>query len=239
MQPPDGRRAVYPRCSAALVLFASLLLPFPVTAQAPGADPSINLPYQAPDFEQWRSRFERPGREVYDFRREILAATAPKPGMHIADIGTGTGLFTRLFADAVGPDGRVYAVDVAEEFVRNVEREAREAGHTNVVGRVNDQQGVGLAPDSIDLAFVADTYHHFERPAAMLASIRAALRPGGTLVVVDFERIAWFSSPWVMQHVRAGKEVFIEEILASGFVYEGEERFMQFNYFLRFRNPAQ
>jgi SAM-dependent methyltransferase len=72
-------------------------------------------------------------------------------------------------------------------FVENILRRAREAGFENVTGIVNSQVEAGLAADSVDLAFVCDTYHHFERPQAMLRSKRRALRPGGALVVIDAE----------------------------------------------------
>lgn len=203
-------------------------------SEIPGADPAINRPYQSPDYDQWTARFERPGREIYDHRRQIVALVNPRPGMDIADVGAGTGLFTRLLAAEVGPGGTVYAVDISGEFVENVLRTAREQGLENVVGIVNSQTGTGLDPGSVDLVFLSDTYHHFERPAAMLRSIHQALRPGGQLVVIDFERVPGLSSPWVLDHVRAGKEVFAREIQDAGFRLLGEEPIMRYNYFLRF-----
>jgi predicted methyltransferase len=68
----------------------------------------------------------------------------------------------------------------------------------------------------------------------MLASIRRALRPGGSLVVVDFERIAGVSPDWILKHVRAGKEQFRAEIEAGGFRFIEEVKLMRENYFLRF-----
>ncbi len=203
-----------------------------------GADPAINRPYVNPDYGEWVERFERPGRELYDLRRAILAEADLRPGMVVADIGAGTGLFTRLFARAVGPSGRVLAVDVSEEFVRNIERTAAEQGLGNVVGIVNSQAGAGLSTESVDLAFIADTYHHFEQPLAMMRSIYRALRPGGRLILIDFERIPGRSAGWVMGHVRAGKEVFAEEVQQAGFVLEGEADILRRNYLLHFRKPA-
>ena len=68
----------------------------------------------------------------------------------------------------------------------------------------------------------------------MLASIRRALRPGGTLVLIDFERIPGVSPAWILKHVRGGKEEFRREIEAGGFRFAGEEKLMRENYFLRF-----
>jgi ubiquinone/menaquinone biosynthesis C-methylase UbiE len=208
------------------------------TAPAPGADPSINRPYQDPDYQQWVYRFERPGREVFDYRMQIVAATGVSAGMSIADVGAGTGLFTRLFAEAVGPSGKVYAVDISPEFIRNVLRTAGEQGLDNVEGIVNSQSGADLPANSVDLVFISDTYHHFERPIAMMRSVFEALRPGGRLVVVDFERIPGRSSPWILGHVRAGKQTFTREIESVGFRYLGEVPMMRYNYLLRFQKPA-
>lgn len=203
------------------------------SATQTGADSAINRPYVNPEFEQWVARFERPGREVYDRRHEIIAATGAHPGMVVADIGAGTGLFTRLFSAAVGPSGRVIAVDVSRVFIDNILRIAREQGLNNVEGIVNTQTDTLLSAGSIDLAFLSDTYHHFEQPLSMMKSIYQALRPGGTLVVIDFQKHG-HSSDWVKGHVRAGSETVIEEIGAAGFEFTGEEKFLHDNYFLRF-----
>lgn len=217
-----------------LVFLAVLLAPSPAYALQQGADPGINQPYANPDFETWVGRFERPGREVYDKRQEIVAATGVDAGMEVADIGAGTGLFTLLFATKVGPDGRVYAVDISRGFVENILRRAREKGLRNVEGVVNSQNSADLAPQSVDLVFISDTYHHFERPQEMLQSIRDALRPGGTLVIIDYRRAEGASSAWVMEHVRAGKDTVIREVEAAGFDLAKDEDFLQQNFFLRF-----
>jgi predicted methyltransferase len=94
-----------------------------------------------------------------------------------------------------------------------------------------------LPPESIDVAFVCDTYHHFEYPDQTMASIHRALAPGGRLLVVDFERIPGKSRKWILGHMRAGKEVFRAEIEAAGFVFVDEVAIPGFeeNYLLEFR----
>jgi ubiquinone/menaquinone biosynthesis C-methylase UbiE len=199
-----------------------------------GASPEINAPYRNPNYEQWRQRFETEGREVYDQRHAIVAAARLRPGMVVADIGAGSGLFTRLFAAEVGKAGRVYAVDIARAFLEGNLRRARAEGHQNVVAIESTQEDTRLAAASIDFAFICDAYHHFEQPQAMLASLRQALRPGGALVVVDFERIPGVSPDWILKHVRAGKDEFRAEIEAGGFRFIEEVKLMRENYFLRF-----
>ena len=197
--------------------------------------PGINTYFMDPDWQQWVNRFERPGREIYDRRFDILRASALSPGMDVADIGAGTGLFTRLFSREVGPQGKVYAVDISRPFVENILYQSREQGLMNIEGVVNSPGDTMLEEGSIDLAFTVDTYHHFEYPQSMLASIHKALRSGGRLIVVDFRKQPGASSDWVMKHVRASREKVIEEITAAGFVLIDDKPFLRANYFLVFR----
>jgi predicted methyltransferase len=203
-------------------------------------NPGINDYYLDADYGKWVEVFERPGREIFDRRFQIMAAIGVRPEMVVADIGAGTGLFTRLFARAVGPEGRVIAVDISRNFVDNILRSAREQGLENVQGVVNGQRDSGLAPGLVDLAFVCDTYHHFEYPRSMLSSIHRGLKPGGELVLIDFERIPGVSTPWVLSHVRADREQVIEETEATGFeLVEEQPELLRSNYFLRFRKRPE
>src|SRR5262249_47584715 len=149
----------------------------------------INAPFRSADVERWKKGFESDDREVYRNRREIVAAAAVKPGMAVADIGAGTGLFTMLFARAVQPGGRVYAVAISRAFVAYIRERAKAEGLDNVIAVLTQGTDTELAEGSVDLVYTCDTYHHFEQPAQTLQSIRRALRPGGRLVVVDFEKI--------------------------------------------------
>ena len=99
--------------------------------------------------------------------------------MAVADVGAGTGLFTRMFAEEVGAEGKVYAVDIAPKFLDHIPtgREPDAQQHHGPVHR----DLVELPPNSVDLVFVCDTYHHFEFPQRTLASIhRASNRAGNS-----------------------------------------------------------
>ena len=217
-------------------LFCSLMLLTPLLpAEERTARPDINSYFQNPDWQQWVNTFESPGREVFDKRHAIVAASGVKAGMVVADIGAGTGLFTRLFADSVGKAGKVYAVDISRPFVENILRTSREQGIVNVEGVVNSDKDVSLPADSIDIAFLVDTYHHFEYSVSMLASIRNSLRAGGTLIIIDFRRDPHRSSNWVMGHVRAGKNTVIDEVARAGFQLIDDKPLLRTNYYLEFR----
>jgi len=196
-------------------------------------NPGINRYYTDPDVNSWVSVFERDGREIYDRRHDILAAMQLGPGMVVADIGAGTGFFTLLLADAVGPKGKVYAVDISPEFLKAIVERARDQGLNNVITVLSDQKDVKLPRGELDRIYIGDTYHHFEYPITYSKTIAAALNPGGQLIVVDFKRIPGFSSSWVLGHVRAGKETFIDEMNQAGLVLLEDLDFMRTQYFLR------
>ena len=210
---------------------------------APAAEasvaPGINDAYLAADIDvgQWSERFEVESREIYNARADIVRAVDLKPGQAGADIGAGTGLFLEPFAEAVGPRGKVYALDIVPAFVDHMHKRAASEGLTQVEARLCSERSIDLPVNSIDAAFVCDVYHHFEYPRSSLASIHEALRPGGQLVVIDFIREPGISRDWVLTHVRAGQAEFTAEIESAGFVLEEQVQIGQFqeSYFLRFR----
>jgi len=202
-------------------------------------NPEINRHYQGAKFQDWVGVFERGGREVYDKRHDVVQALNLKPGMNIADIGAGTGFYSLLFAQEVGKIGNIFAVDVTDDFILNINRRASEKNINNIHAVHSNQKDTFLAPDSIDMAFVCDTYHHFEYPQTMLSSIRRALRSGGELILIDFRKEPGNSSSWVMSHVRANKETVIKEIEQAGFKLKSESDMLKTNYFLWFVKTGQ
>lgn len=220
-----------------------LLIPLaagPLRAQEKSVNPEINKSFDTPSVPEFVERFEKEGRDVFDHRQEVVAALGLKAGMAVADVGAGTGLFTRMFSRLVGPEGKVYAVDISDEFVAHVEQLAREQQMNNIQGVVCAADSVELPPNSIDLAFICDTYHHFEFPLKTMQSIHRALKPKGQVVLIDFHRIEGVSSDWVMGHVRAGQEVFSKEIVDAGFrQVEVNRDLLKESYFLRFEKIGQ
>ena len=98
------------------------------------------------------------------------------------------------------------------------------------------ERSTELAPNSIDLAFICNVYHHFEYPNDTLASLHQALRPGGRIVLIDFKRIPGTSADWILNHMRAGQEVFEAEITAVGFAKTREiTDLLSDNYFVIFK----
>lgn len=208
-------------------------------AQDKSVNPEINKSFVKPDVSTFVERFEKEGREVYDHREEIVEACQLKPGMVVADIGAGTGLFTRMIAPRVTERGQVFAVDIAKEFVAHVEKVCQDEGIKNVKGVVCTSESAELPADSVDLAFICDAYHHFEFPYKTMRSIYHALKPGGQVVLVDFDRIEGQSSDWILSHLRAGKATFVKEIELAGFEVVEERDFLATSYWIRFKKSER
>lgn len=206
--------------------------PVPDDINARLLDPNLNP-------EDWLKRFEIDSREIYANRKEIVEALRIAPGTRLADVGSGTGLFLKLFSEAVDSRGKVHALDISPGLIAFLEKRVVDEGLENVEVSMSSPSSTDLPDASIDLAFVCDTYHHFEYHEAMLRSLRDSLRPGGGLVVIDFERIPGTSRDWVLEHVRAGKAQIRREIEAAGFRFREEVTIPGFreNYFLRFERP--
>ncbi len=223
-------------------LFALLLLVNTTLAQdslesEKNVKPGINDSWKSDKIGPLIGRLETESREVYIHRAEIAAMVGPVPGMHVADVGSGSGFMAHAFARLVGEEGRVYAVDINENLLVHVAKGAKEKNLDNLKTVTCDEKSVRLEPNSVDLVYICDTYHHFEYPRNTMASIYRALRPNGQLVIVDFHRIPGVSREWILGHVRADQETVTKEIRAAGFeltnIHKMDE--LKENYVLRFR----
>jgi SAM-dependent methyltransferase len=235
-----GVRSLCGLLALALVTGCSTALDPSPTASESSVRPGINERFLSEDLEidEWVARFEVESREIFSERKRIVESLRLAPGMAIADVGAGTGLFLAPFAEAVGAAGRVYAVDISPRFLEHLQERAK-AEDLAIRVVAGTERSVELPEASVDLAFVCDVYHHFEYPTSSLASLKRAIRPGGALVVIDFDRIPGKSSDFILKHVRAGRDVFTAEIEQAGFelVEEIEIDGLTENYALRFRRP--
>jgi SAM-dependent methyltransferase len=140
-----------------------------------------------------------PGRAAWQLPDRVVDALDLTPGDHVADVGAGDGFFVFHLADAVGPAGRVYAVEVEEEKVRELERRVREKGYENVevvLGELGDP----LLPDgAIDLVLLCNVYHHIEDRHDYFLRLQADLRSNGRVAVVEPRElggwIGWIEPP--------------------------------------------
>jgi len=228
-------------CIASLALHANADDATTQPAKHPDAS-ELNDRFLDPELnpEAWVDRWESESREIYAERATIVDALQLSPGMHVADVGSGTGAFIQPLAEAVTDQGRVYARDIAPKFITHIASRTNDAGLDNVDARVSQPTDPLLPSSQMNAVLLCATYHHFEHPQMMLAALHDALRPGGRLVVVDFERIPGKSREWILDHVRAGKKQVIGEIERAGFAYTGEIAIdaLQENYVITFEKRA-
>jgi ubiquinone/menaquinone biosynthesis C-methylase UbiE len=221
-----------------ILLCLAVFVP-PAAAQETSAKPGINEEYKRPDLDadRWDKSFQGESREVFTARREVVAAVGPKPGQTVADVGAGTGIYARLFSQAVGPTGTVYAGDIAKPFLELIESHAAAEGIKNIKTVLGEDRKTNLPAGAVDIIFTSDVYHHFEYPQAILADIKNVLKPGGQFIVVDFHRIPGVSPPGRLTHVRANMETVRAEIEQAGLTFVEEVKIEGFseNYFMRFR----
>lgn len=151
----------------------------------------------APVFSKLDYR-QLPTRASWQLPERVIEALELSPGDQVADIGAGDGYFTFRLADAVGPEGRVYAVDVEEEVLRELREEVDARGYENVEVVLAEPDDPGLPDGEIDLAFFCNVYHHIEDRVAYFDHLRQDLASDGRVALVEPRGRApfrWLSPP--------------------------------------------
>lgn len=142
------------------------------------------------------------------------------PGDVVADIGTGVGYMVPLLVNAVGPTGSVLAQDIYPDFLASVREKIRTNDWRNVTTVLGTPTDPKLPHGEIDVALLVDVYHHLDYPGEVISRVRASLKPGGRLIIVDSYRTRAHprATPKALrQHVRGDRDDFAEEIVVEGF----------------------
>jgi cyclopropane fatty-acyl-phospholipid synthase-like methyltransferase len=182
--------------------------------------------------EDWAKAFDDPARDEWQKPDEVLRALALAPDASVADIGSGTGYFAVRLARAV-PQGRVYGADLEPDMVRYLnERAAREklANLRSHLAATDDAK----IPEPVDLVIMVDTYHHVDARERYFGGLRAALKPGGRVAIVDFKPDAPVGPP---KRHRLASERVKAEMARAGYRLAAEHSFLPYQYFLVF-TPA-
>ncbi len=168
---------------------------------------------------------ERPGRDEEQRPDEIVRTMSLKSGDVVADLGAGTGYFSRRLAKAVAPSGRVYAVDIQPEMLSLLKSNMEKAGIRNVVPVLAESDDPKLAPGSLDWILLVDVYHELQQPKATLAKMREALKPGGKVALVEY-RLEGLTALHIREEHRMSTEQVLAEWRPAGF------RLVKFHEFL-------
>ncbi len=160
----------------------------------------------------------------------IIKTLKVRSGQRIADIGAGSGLFSRPLAQRAGDKGVVYAVDIDTELLKHVEKTAQEQKLANIktiLGAVDDPK----LPEPVELIVIIDTLHHISNQAVYLKGLKKYLKPDGRIAIIDF------SKDWPAGHE---KMVYTVETLdgwmsAAGFKRVEKHDFLENNFFVVYR----
>jgi ubiquinone/menaquinone biosynthesis C-methylase UbiE len=131
-------------------------------------------------------RLDDPARKLWLPPTEVLEAMCLHPGEIIADVGAGTGYFSLPLAQAVGTNGKVYAVDAQDEMLSLLRQKLDDATLSNVELIHAEADNTGLSASSCDCFFVANVWHEFDDHAAVLLEASRVLKPGGRIAILDW-----------------------------------------------------
>lgn len=131
---------------------------------------------------------DRPERESEERPSLAIKELRLEPGMVVADFGAGSGYYTERLAKAVGPTGKVLAVDLQPEMLEMVGRRARKAGLTNIELVRSTPDDPRLPAGRVDLILMVDVYHELASPQRVLRAMKAALSPRGRIAIVEFRK---------------------------------------------------
>ena len=219
--------------TASLGLFAALVL-----SPVPGAGQTAPTAHEAhrlhTDVGAYIAALDDPARDAWQKPHEVIEALGLKEGERIADIGAGSGYFALRFARHVGA-GRVYAVDVSQDMVTHVQAQAKAAALANVQAILAPPDDPLLPEASIDRVFFCDVWHHVENQDAYLDKLTKALRPGGELVMIDFQKRELPVGPPVSMKIARGD--LVAQLERHGFRLAHEHTFLPYQYFLVFTRP--
>jgi ubiquinone/menaquinone biosynthesis C-methylase UbiE len=184
-----------------------------------------------------RFAYEGGDRDAWQQPDRVIASLGLRPGDRVADIGAGSGYFTLPLARAVGPSGRVHAVDVDEEMNEYLRKRVREAGLENVEVTLGRYEDPLLPAGEIDLIFTSNTYHHIEERPAYFRGILDDLAPGGRVAILDYDgRKGWFVR--LVGHYTPKQEI-LREMEEAGYRLADDADFLDRQSFLIFTAPPR
>jgi ubiquinone/menaquinone biosynthesis C-methylase UbiE len=197
------------------VLAATLLLTGLLNAQVAG---QANTQYQT---EQGRKGIAAtlgdPHRDELQKPGVLVRDMGLQPGMTVADVGTGVGYMLPFLSRRVGPDGKVIAEDIFDDFLAAAKQKTSAANLQNVTFVKGTETDPTLPEGQMDMVLTLDVYHHFNYPEKMLAAIHKSLRDGGKLVVVEYYKRPTAMEGRAMTHIRLDMLDVIKEIEANHF----------------------
>ncbi|MFZ9888290.1 MAG: class I SAM-dependent methyltransferase [Myxococcota bacterium] len=189
------------------------------------------------DPSRYVASWNSPERDAWQHPEEIIANLGLAPGMHVVDLGAGTGYLVPKLSAAVGDEGRVTATDVEPAMVDYLREVQAREGWRNVEAMLTPTDDPRLVPESIDAIVTLNVWHHVDHRTTYAKKLYEALRPGGVFLVVDYlpEETEGGGPPLAM---RLSAEAVMTELRDAGFVVEQPEEGMPRHYLVRGKKPS-
>ncbi len=184
------------------------------------------------DVGYWSSVFDDPTRAEWQKPAELVAALGLRPGQTVADLGAGTGYFSRLLATAVGETGTVLAVETEPNMVARLRERSESERTRNVVPILASFDNPRLPAASVDVVLIVDTYHHIDDRLPYLQRLIHVLRPGGRVAIVDWEKHDLPVGP-PPDHKLAREQV-VAEMQSAGYELRESPAILPYQYVLIF-----
>lgn len=219
-------------CLMAVLSAAASSLPAQeLRLELPERTPAGVMSYRGADW------LERPERVAEEMPEEVLAAMGLAAGDVVADLGAGSGFYTRRMAPLVGPTGQVHAVDIQPEMLEILRRNLEEEGITNVVTVLGEVDDPKLPEGEVDWIFLADVYHEFAQPEPMLARMREALAPDGRVALLEY-RVEDGTGDHILADHRMSVRQVMSEWLPAGFELVELHEFLPGQHFFVFQKSG-
>ena len=155
------------------------------TTAAPAKEKSPDTRKTSTPYTGDLSIFDSPGRDDRLQIGRVMDILGIVPGKNVADIGAGSGYFTVRAAKRVGESGKVYAVDINPEAIRYIEDRAKKEQLHDVVTILGKEDDPLLPAGQVDAVLLLKTYHEVAKPVALMRNLRASLRPGAKVGIID------------------------------------------------------
>ena len=223
-----GRRLTRFGCALALLLW--LACPWPASAQHGHAE------HRRPtDLKQYLEHLDRPERDQYQKPDQVVEALGLKAGMAVADLGSGSGYFTRRFVKAVTGRGKVYAIDVEPEMLAYTKTSIERLPIPSTVEFIlASPDSPKLPPASVDLIFLCNVYHHLEDRVPYFSAVQPALKTEGRITIVDFYHDKRSGDVGFPRRHLVARETVVAEMRRAGYRLLREHAFLPRQYFLEF-----
>lgn len=166
-------------------------------------------------------------REQWQQPDQVIATLELKKGAVVADFGAGSGYFSFRLADAVGATGKVYAVDIQEEMLEYIRQKMSKTGEKNIILVRSTETDPRLPAASCDQILLVNTYHELSEPVALMKNLRKALKPGGSIAIINWRKLG--------KRAIVSSDELIVEMKTAGFTLIATHDFLERQFFLVFK----